>query len=387
MKTVSQHKDSVAGLLTGTVLDNVTNLDGALERAARITVQKIHAPEATGRQMVTLYDGVFTYEAPSSIFGGSLHDFRPQGNSRTPIDYTYKVPVNLFDREKKYLPNGYMLTFEWDNGTPLLRVSTPRAYPRAVLDPMTDDTGWTAAGSASGLVEDETVYYESPASLRFTLTGSSTGTLTKAISQVDLTKYEDVGVAFLAIRIPDGATATDLTNITIRLGSSDSVYDSVTATEGFLGAWTAGEWLLVALDFSTATSTGTPDWSAIDYVQIRLAHTATLTNFRVGGLWISLPTPHEMIYGTAAVFMASNTPSTTISSDNDSILFNDAALTIYEYLSAKEIALQMSGGVMTSQIQGFDAVLNGQGNEFGLLALYRADNPSGELRAVDNWYE
>lgn len=384
MKTVAQAKEEISGILTGTNLNNVTSLDRALERAARITVQKIKASEATGRQAVTLYDGVYDNAAPTDIFGGSLRDFRPQGNSRTPLDYVYKEPISIFDREKKYLPNGYAIAFEYRKGTPIMRVTSPKPNPRAVLDSMTDDSGWTAAGSASGLVEDETVYYESPASLRFQLAGASTGTLTKTVTQVDISEYEDVGVAFLAIYAP---TITNLTNIALRIGSSASAYDEVTATQGFLGAWRSGEWIIVAFDFSGATSTGTPDWDEIDYVQVRITHGGAMTNFRVGGLWISLPSPHELIYGTAAVFMTSSTPSATISSDSDSILFNDAAFTIYCYIASKEIALQMSGGKYTAQIKGLDDVLDGSPKEPGLIPLYRADNPSEDIKTVGNWYE
>lgn len=265
-----------------------------------------------------------------------------------------------------------------------MRVTSPKPTPRAILDPMTDDDDWTAAGSASGLTEDETVYYENPASLRFQLAGASTGTLTKAITQIDISEYEDVGVAFLAIYAP---TITNLTNIALRIGSSATVYDEVTATTGFLDAFKSGEWILIAFDFSGATSTGTPDWGAIDYIQVRVTHAGAMTNFRVGGLWISLPAPHELIYGTAAVFMADTTPSSTITSDSDEVLFNDAALTIYEYFCAKEIALQMSGGKYTAQIKGFDEVLSGNGNELGLLQLYRADNPSEDIKTVGNWYD
>src|SRR3990167_718468 len=387
MRTVGEHKTAVAGILTGIDLDSVTNVNGALARAARITAQKTDAPEAIGRQAITLYDGVFTYAISENIFGTSLMDFRPQGNSRTFLDFVYKQPIEMFDRTKHLLPNGYTLAVEYTKGTPLLRVATPKPSAKVILDSLKDDTGWTAAGSASGLTEDNTVYYESPASLRFTLTGSSTGTLTKTITSVDVSEYEDVSVIFLAMRIPDGATVSNLTNVVIRIGSSSTDYDEVTETDGFLGAWTAGDWLLTAFDLSASTSTGTPDWNAIDYVQLRFAHTATLTNFRVGALWMALPSPHEVIYQTAAVFMADATPSTQITDDDDTILFNDGVMAIYEYISAKEIALQMAGGEYTAQIKGFDETLNGQGDEPGLLKLFRADNPSEELRNVGSYYD
>lgn len=381
MKTVGELKDGVAGLLQGTNLDNVTDLNGALERAARIMAQQADIPEASGRQSVTLYDGVFDYAAPTTIFGGALVDLRPQGMSRSSWDYVYKQPVELFDRTKHNLPNGYQVTFESRKGTGIMRVANVRAKGKAVLDRMQDTTNWTAAGSASGLTQDKTVFYESPSSLRFTLAGASTGTLTKAITQQDLSDYEDVGVGFLAIRTP---SATDLTSVAVRVGSGASAYDEVSTTAGFLGAWTANDWLLLAFDFSGSTSTGTPDWSAIDYLQVRVTHAATLTNFYVGGFWLSLPSPHEVLFQSAAIFNEDGTLSNTITDDNTQIVLNDAAFTIYEYQSALTIAQQFSKSQANSTVQYLNDVLHNPSN--GLYPRFQADNPSEEIRSVGNWY-
>src|SRR3990167_2159217 len=371
---VGQLKDGVSSLLQGINLDNVTGLNKILERAARTLVQKADVPEASGRQSITLYDGVFDYPAPELIFGGALIDFRPQGNSRNQLDYVYKKPVELFDRTKHLLPNGYALSFEHNKGTGIARIASPKPTSRTILDNMNEDTGWTAAGSASALAEDETVYYESPASLRFTLTGSSTGTLTKTINALDIASYEDVAVGFLAIRTPSIA---NLTNISVRVGSSDSAYDEVTETEGFLGAWTVDDWLLVAFDFSGATSTGTPDWTAIDYIQVRVAHTGTITNFRVGGFWLALPSPHEMIFQTAAIFKQSGSLAKTIIDDDTEITLNDAAYSLYELECAVAVAEGSSGGNLDGVAQGYKLKLKDE-----LYPNYRADNPSEEVRTI-----
>lgn len=390
MHTVGQLKDSVAGLLTGTNLNNVTNLNGAIERAARILVQQADVPEASGIQPITLYSGVYYYSAPSSIFGGAINMIRRQGAANSPLDYNYKVPLEQFTRTKKLLPNGYMMALEFKNGTPILGISSPIPYPKVVIDPMNQigesPNEWTAGGSASGLVVDATNYYEQPASLRFALTGSSTGTLTKTLENpLQMDNYQGVGVAFLAIQIPSGTTPSTITSIALRLGSGSGDYNQVSATQGFLGAWIAGDWLLVALDFASASTTGTPDWDAIDYVQVRIAHSATVSNFRVGYLWMALPSPNEILFQSAAIFMAENqNPSQTITDDDDEIILNDAAYTLLEYEAARTIAQQNAGGVVTNLLQWLTGLLYG---EDGLYNKYRADNPSAELRTVGSWYD
>lgn len=383
-KSVSQTRDSVSGILQGLNLNNVKNLNIALERAARKLAQKIFLQSAEGRQNITLYDGVIDYAGVDNIFGTNVIDIKPQGITRSYLDEVYKAPQELFDQEKNFLPNGTEIAFEYRQGTPIMRIVSTLPMPRIELDPLNDTTGWTAAGSASGLTKDSTVYYEAPASLRFTLTGASTGTLTKAISSQDLTDYVGVGVVFLAFRTP---SASDLTSFTIRLGSDSTNYYSVSSTTGFLGAWTAGDWLLVALDLSGATTTGTPTVTAIDYAQISIVHAATLTNFYVGDLWIALPSPATVIYESPAIFKATGTsPSSTITLTSDQVLLTDNALAIYELFAAIEVARQQGGSQASPMIQDINEQLNGNNREPGLLELYRAANPSESLRTIGSWY-
>lgn len=382
MNTVGNLKDGVAGILSGTNLDKVTNVNGAIERAARKLLQKADVPEAQARESITLYDGVFDYPVNANIFGGALVDLRPQGADRTILDDVQKQSQRQFDREKGYYPSGYKVTFETVKGVPRLRVSSPKPMARVILDRMNVNDDWVAGGSVGTIHEDNIVYYEGPGSLRFTMTGSSTGTLTKTINQLNLSSYEDVGVAFLALRLIDAPTS--LTSVAVRIGSSDTAYDEVSATQGFLGAFVAGDWMLIALDLASATSTGTPDWSAIDYIQVRLAHTATLTNVRVGGLWIAQPCPHEVIYQTAAIFLANGSLSRTITNDDDQIILSDPAYLLFEHETALVIAQQKG---MTEKATQLEATLYvGRDQEPSLYAQYRGDNPSQELRTIGNYY-
>lgn len=386
LHTTGELKAGVQGLLQNITLSKVINLNGALERAARTVVQQADVPEASGMQPITLYDGVYYYEAPDILFGGAINLIRRQGEASNPLDYNYKVPVDTFTRTKQFLPNGYMIDVEYKNGTAMLGISSPIPKPRLIIDPMNSTDGWVAAGSASGLVEDATVYYQQPASLRMTLTGSSVGTLTKTLqSPLDLTAYEGVGVVFLAVYTP---SAADFTSATVRLGSdSGNYFETGAETEGFLGAWQANDWTLIALDLSSATETGTVDIENVEYVQVRLAHTATIVNFRVGYLWTSLPMPNEILFQSSAIFRTpAGLQTQTISSDGDTIILNDAAYTLLEYEAALNVAMQQGGDLSSGQVQMFRGILYGSANDQGMYNLYRGDNPSAELRTVGSYY-
>lgn len=392
--TISNLRDSVAAMLSGIDLNNVDDLNGAFERAARILVQKAKIPETQGVQNIMLYSGVYDYPIDSRIFGTNIIDIRPQGVTRNLSNFVFKKYGDDFDRQKKFQRLGTMATFDYLNGTPVIRITTFITSPQIIIDSMSATTGWTAAGSASGLTQDTAVFYQTPASLRFTLTGASTGTLTKTLTNaLNLASYQGVGVAFLAIRIPDGSTSTDITSLALKLGSSSTNYNSVTSTTGFTGAWVVGNWLLVAFDFSTASTTGTPNWSAINYGQVSITTLTTQVNFRVGGLFICQPSANQILYGSAGFFRVGSVVSKTITAVTDEIILNDSAYTLYQNECALAVLQQTSGGAgdsMTSQIESIlngTRARNGMVVQLGLYDLYRADNPSESLKVIGNYYE
>ncbi len=394
-KIISQLRDSVAGILSGVDLNNVDDVNGCFERAVSTMLQKADVPEASGVQNITLYSGVFDYICNPKIFGTAINDIRPQGIRRNPNNAVFKIDQEDFDRTKSYYyPSGTRSTFQYKNGAPIIRITAPFPKAQVIIDPMnavgTSPNAWVAAGSASSLVADYTDYYQSPASLRFTLTGASAGTLTKTLQNpISMASYQGVGVAFLAIEIPTGATASNLTSISAKLGSSSTDYDSVSETEGFLGAWVSGEWLIVAFDFSAASTTGTPDWSAIDYVQITLNHAGTFTNFRLGGMWISLPSPAQILYQSAAIFLpaATTTPLVAITALSDEVLLTDPAYNIYLHECALEVLQNTGASDSDAASAKILKKLNGNGStDIGLYAHYRGDNPSQEIRTTGSWY-
>ncbi len=399
LHTVFQLKNSVAGILSGIDLSNVDDLNPALERAAATLIQRADIPEASGIQNVVLYSGVFDYLCDPRIFGTAINDIRPQGITRSPSNFVSKIDQEDFDRTKNYFyPSGTQSTFQFENGVPIIRIKAPFPTQQVIIDPQnqigTSPNAWVAASTASSLAVDYTNFYQSPASLRFNLT-TGTGTLTKTLqSPLSMSNYEDVGVAFLAIQIPAGSTASNLTGISLKLGSSSGNYDLVSATQGFLGLWISGQWLLVAFDFSTSVSTGTPNWSAIQYAQVSLTTSGSFTSFHVGGLFMSLPSPAQILYQSAAIFLSTGTtsPLTSITANTDTIILTDAAYNLYLFESAMAILQNTGAGVSDASSIKLNQILhgvrarNGVMIEAGLYDMYRGDNPSQEIRMSGEWY-
>jgi hypothetical protein len=392
MYTVANLLDAIRGELTGLNTGNVADLNGKLERAAITLLMKADVAEMMDVQAIDCYDGVFDYTPPGTIFGSLVKDFRPQGISRSRIDTPYKKPLQDFDLMKQRLSDGTLIAFEQRGQRQIMRLAQTRALARVILDNMTATTGWTAAGDASGLAQDTTVYYDSSSALRFNLAANGTqGTLTRTINSVNLSAYDGVGVAFLAVRLP---SASAITSIGVRIGSSAANYWDVSATQGFLGAWQANDWLIVALDLATMVMTGTVVNTAITYVQVYFNYTSTtkLSNVRVGGLWISLPTPFEAVFETPAIFIPSGSttaaPQKTITNANDTITLGDAAWNLFVKECARAIAAGKSGTPASGVIARLDLELEGNGStKLGLYQKYRGDNPSQSLRTVGSYYD
>lgn len=400
LHTVFQLKNSVSGILSGVDLSNVDDLNPSLERAAATLIQKADIPEASGTQNITLYSGVLDYLCDQRIFGTAVNDIRPQGISRSPSNFVTKIGGEDFDRTKNYYyPSGTRSTFQYQNGVPIIRIKAPFPTQQVIIDPMnavgTSPNAWIAAGTASGLTVDATNYYQAPASLRMTVTGLGTGTLTKTLqSPLSMANYQGVGVAFIAIQIPSGTSAAALATLSLKLGSSSANYALVAQSQGFLGAWVSGNWMLVAFDFSAGSAVGTPDWSAIQYVQISAGTLSTITNFRVGGLFMSLPTPAQILYQSAAIFLASGAtePTTSITANTDTIILTDPAYNLFLFESAQAILQNTGAGAGDSTSNKINQILqgvrgrNGALIESGLYDMYRGDNPSQEIRQTGTYY-
>lgn len=392
-KTVAQLKAGVAGLLSGVDLSDVVDQNNAIERAVRTLTQKVYIPEQMNPYFLTLYPNVYNYNAPSDIFGNMFVDLQPQGISRTALDMVYRQPVEVFDRLKLYTSLGYDVTFEYSAGVPTMRIAQRKANQSVLLDPMNEVSGWVVGGTASGLAEDDVVFYQSPSSLRFNLaTGVGSLSITETYSQ-DLTSYIGVGKVFLAAYIP---LAANLTQIELRIGSSPSNYYSVIATAAFLGAFQSNDFnSLIAFDLSTATKVGSPVITAMNFNEVLFTTTATINNMRVGQLFIGLGVPHKLLYQTDAVFVSNATKalSQTITSDQDTIILNDSAYNLLEHEAALTIALQNGGTLSSGRVSEINALLNGTRTRTGIVVtlglydLYRGANPSEEIKTVGNWYE
>ncbi len=390
LKSVENLREDVQRVLTGIDLDDTPDFNGAAQQAVATFIQKADVPEASANVPVFLYDRVTDYKLDTDLFNASIIDLCQQGVERQAWDEVVKEPQERWDQQKGWTPSGYNVTFRYDNGQQIMRVAQNKTVQAVTLDGMSQTTDWVASGGASGLAQDNTVYWHQPAALRFNLAAAgSPGVLTKTLTNaLDLSDYAGVGVIFLANMFPAGS---EVTGITLRIGSSPTDYYEIAVTRGFLGAFPTNQFALTAFNLAGVAPTGSPDMSAVNYVQLSVAYgAAAQANVRFGDLWIALPSANQLLFYTPAVFLAegSTTPTAGISDDTDTIIFRDGSYNIYMLEVARQVAQDQGGDIASGLIAGLDLVLEGNGEKkIGLYQAYRGDNPSEELRQIGSYYE
>ena len=96
-KAVQNAKDDLAGILHGTTVNKITNINALLDRAMRTTLTRIDPSETHRRFEITLQEDVIDYDAPEDLKDRKITDFYPQAD-RTRADNPRIVVGNEFDR-------------------------------------------------------------------------------------------------------------------------------------------------------------------------------------------------------------------------------------------------------------------------------------------------
>jgi hypothetical protein len=174
------------------------------------------------------------------------------------------------------------------------------------IDPATSYNGngtWVASGGASNISTDSYEYYDQVGSVRFDLSGTS-GTLTNpTLQSVDLSPYSDRSNLYFDVYLP---TITNLTSISIKFGSDASNYWSGTVTTDYIGDSFVTGWNRIVFDWSSKT--GSPDSSAIDYLQWTITYSGSTTEdgFRFSNFFCSENVPLVLEYYTNEMVQASS---------------------------------------------------------------------------------
>lgn len=330
--SVSDAKSELEGMLHGTTLDSITNVNGVFNRAARQFLLDCDAQETKVlEQLGVIYEGVYDYACPTNLKGDKIIDIRPQVN-REVYDRYSQVYNQDFDVFKDISINR-KFTVQWNNYVRTLRLDSFNLNKSINInngDSISGNGTWAVSGTASNLVLDTVNTVFSGGNIAFDLATGTGGVVNSTMTAVDLTSHLNQSKIFFKVYLP---VASAFTSVTIKFGSSASAYWSTTVTTDWNGNALVNGYNLLAGTW--ASKTGSPDVSKINYVSVSFVYGGTSTSdVQVAEVVSRLGTIVEIEYYAKDMFRDASTGAFKEKTTDDSDLINldTDALNIYIFL-------------------------------------------------------
>ncbi len=345
-------KQDLTGIIHGTTLNKVQNLDGLINRSARQLLLDID-PLETQRiaQFATpIFQGTQTYPLNADVKGNKIIDIRPQIN---------RFPGESFNQDYSKQFNQNILNslvdqfnIQWNTGVRVILVNAPLFNSGVVVNGASGTTlngTWTAGGNASNLTTNPLNFVFGSGSLQFDLAAGapgSTGYLENStMSPVDLQTFLNFATWFLWTFLPQ---ASVFSSVELRFGSSSGNYYHVSTTvTQALTAFQNG-WNLLAYLWSNAAVVGSPNPAAIDYLRVTWTYDGTAqTGVLLNDITSRLGQIMEYVYYSQYLFRSiGGVFQETVLDDSDLINLN---------VDSYNLLLNQLAYLTAQQLQGIDA--------------------------------
>lgn len=343
---VSDLKTELEGVVHGTSLNKVRNINELIYRAGRQVLLDCDPPETERIQDIenALFDEVDRYAIPSDLKSNKIIDIRPQVNRSLADDFAQRF-VAEFDQYKA----NNTFAIENDDGVSYIRIKKILNQGIAIntCDSLTLNGTWTASGTATNLTLDTLYYQSGGGSLNFDLTASASDAILEnsTMTQIDLSDHDEQSSIFIWLYIPDTARVT---NVNLRWGNDTSNYWNRTVTATFDSTAFRTGWNLLRFDWNGATETGTVDPEKIDYIRLTIvrADATADTDFRLDSIYSRLPSIFEMVYYSNALYRTSSgtfkekltldTDIINLATDGYNLIFDQSAILIGQQVQGRD---------------------------------------------------
>jgi hypothetical protein len=349
MYTRTNLKDAIFDSTSQANIGSAITLQDILNRIVRRVFGDVDLRSAKRKTQISpgLFKAIYTYPYPTDAKGLGLIDVDPQVNRSSDFELTLTTPeefqrrksleYNLAAIRENDLVKKLLLNVNVDDDS--LSVST--------LDSLTSQGGtWAAFGDAENVTADADDYVMGSGSIKFGINaagGTTAGIYNDDLDEFDFSDYvENNRSIFYFAKI---TSTTNLTNYKIRIGSSASDYYEITATTTQEGIAFQTGWNLMRFDFSSKTTTGTPDSTAGNYVAIYMTKTAgkvSETDYRFDHIIMRGGVIHDLYYYTKYGWQTSggtyieNTSTTT-----DVLVADTDEFELFTYAGKAEAALEL----------------------------------------------
>lgn len=359
MYSIQDLKNDLQGVLHGTQLNQIQNLNGVINRAARTLLLDVD-PQETKRTLEftnPIFNTVFQYPIAVDVKGNKLIDIRPQVR-RLPRDIWTQGYNQAFDIAKQNVFSlANMFTMNFNTGIKTVLINSPFLNPPVIInqaDNTTDNGTWAVGGTASNISTNNTNFVQGAGSLQFNVTVGTGYAENSTMTAVNLSNVVNQSYLFVYVYVPTGA---NLTSVNLRWGSDSSNYYSSTVTQNQQAVAFQNGWNLCQFIWSSASVVGSPIVSAVDYIRVSLTMTGTNTGCLVNGVNSILGTILEYEYYSKYLFRDSITGAFQETVTDDSNLIN---LDTESY----NLLFNLVAFLSVQQQQGLDASFY-DGNFFG----------------------
>lgn len=357
--SITDLKNDLSGVLHGTTNNQIQNLNGVINRAARQLLLDLD-PQETKRTVEfvnPIFNTVFDYPIAADVKGNKLIDIFPSVQ-RLPWDIWTQAYNQAFDVAKQNVFSLLnMFTLNFNTSIKTLRINAPFLNPPIIINQIEGITlngTWATGGTASTLTVNNTNFAQGSGSLQMNVTVGTGYIQNSTMVAVNLSAVVDQSSLFVWVYIPTGA---NLTSVDLRWGSSSVDYYHLTVTSNQQGTAFVNGWNLCQFIWNQAAMTGTPNSASTSYARVSLAMTGTNTGVLINGLNSILGTILNYSYYSKYLFRDALTGAYQETVTDDSNLVN---LDTESY----NLLFNLVAFFAVQQQQGLDAMFY-DGNFFG----------------------
>lgn len=383
--SITTLKNDLSGVLHGTTNNQIQNLDGVINRAARQLLLDLD-PQETKRivEFVNpIFNTVFDYPIAADVKGNKLIDIFPQVQ-RLPWDIWTQAYNQAFDVAKQNVFSLLnMFTLNFNTSIKTLRINAPFLNPPVIINQIEGialNGTWAVGGTATNLAVNNTNFAQGSGSLQMDIAVGTGYIENSTMTAVNLSAVVNQASLFVWVYVPTG---TNLTSVNLRLGSSSANYYSLSVTSNQQGTAFVNGWNLCQFTWSAMSTTGTPVTTALNYSRISLAMTGTNTGVLINGLDSILGTILSYSYYSKYLFRDAITGAyqETVTDDSNLINLDTESFNLLFNLVAF-LAVQQQQGLDASF---YDGNFFGQQYQAGLLR-YKAQYKSELQKPMSTYY-
>lgn len=345
-------EQELEGMLHGTTLNQITEIEGCFNRAARRVLGDVDPQETKiVSEFGKLYDGVWDYPLAVDVKGNKIIDLFPQANRnlRDNFSQTYN---KTFDLSKNFslVPD---FTPRYAGAVRTIRINATNLQTGIQInaaDGYNTNGTWVAVQNVSSVATNNQYMTDGASgSVSFSINQTGTpGTVAvirnTTMGSINLTNHYNNADEFFAFYTPN---APGITSITYRFGTDTSnYYDSGALTLDQMGNGFVNGWNFMKKVWSSFSIVGSPTISNIQYIEIRITYDGTLqTSFLLNQFWSRLGVIFNQEYYSKYMFRDASTGTFKEQTDNedDYINLDTDGVNLMLFATFGEIVQQQQG--------------------------------------------